>query len=155
MQVSDLSNERDRMELVGPTGLINARGIEYDRNDKNFWVGDFGGNIYKIAGFDFVSPPVTSVEEDQALKGTLSVHPNPASVSALISMDASRVTRSITVEIIDLFGRSVATVYDGTQSEGNVFARRISLDNVASGTYRVVASTRGSVISSTTLIVAH
>lgn len=155
MGLDNLSVETDRLELIGPTGLINARGIEYDRADKNFWVSDFGGNIYKIAGFDFVPPPVTSVDEELPGSGAISAHPNPASTSVLLTIDQTGTDRHLDVSIIDLYGRTVATVYSGTHTGSNAFVKRVSVDDLPSGTYRVVAVANGAVVSSTMLIVTH
>ena len=155
MELSDLSTETNRMELVGPSGLINARGIEFDRTDKNFWVSDFGGNIYKIAGFDFVPPPVTSVRESDAGSGSISAHPNPASSSVLLTIDPLAMDRHLEVSIVDMFGRTVTHVYDGTHAAGHAFVKRVSTESMPSGTYRVVAVANGSLVSSTLLIVTH
>jgi hypothetical protein len=154
-KVSDLSTETGRLPLNSPTGLINARAIEYDRNDENFWIGDFGGNIYKITGFNFVAPPVTSVESEDMFRGTLSAVPNPASTSSLIQLGATTVDRRVTLTIVDLFGREVATIFNGVQGAGIDLTTRWSTSHLPSGSYRIVASTSGNVISTTSLIINH
>ena len=156
MSLSDLSTETQRMQLIGPNGLINARGVEFDRSDKNFWISDFGGNIYKITGFDFVPPPVSSVEERAPqLEGAITVSPNPAQTSVLITLGAALVSRTIDLSIVDELGQEVMTIYTGTQGAGTEFVRRVSLGSIPSGSYRIVASTDGSVITTSMLVVTH
>ena len=50
---SDLRTGIETMNLESNTGgMINARGIDIDPRDNNFWISDFSGNLYKIAGFN-------------------------------------------------------------------------------------------------------
>lgn len=154
-KTSDLSTETARMPLNSPTGLINARGVEYDRNDENFWISDFGGNIYKITGFNFVPPPISSVDEPAFLRGDLHVAPNPASTSTLVQLAATTVERRVTLTVVDLFGREISTLYNGIQGAGTDLTMRWTTSQLPSGTYRIVASTNGSFISSTALVINH
>lgn len=154
---NDLSKETKRMELIGPNGLINARGIEYDNRDKNFWLSDFGGNVFKITGFDFVSPPVTSVEEAVSFDGELTVYPNPVTSIRSISIHLSGVaaTEDILFAVVDLQGRVIESNIQGMLNGNSVSVANWTPSELASGAYRVVASTKGSVIASTTLMVTH
>ncbi|MBI5323724.1 MAG: PKD domain-containing protein [Ignavibacteriae bacterium] len=48
-----LTASLETMPLESNTGgMINARGIDIDPRDNNFWVSDYNGNLYKIAGFN-------------------------------------------------------------------------------------------------------
>ena len=63
--------------------------------------------------------------------------------------------RHLEVSIVDMFGRTVTHVYDGTHAAGHAFVKRVSTESMPSGTYRVVAVANGSLVSSTLLIVTH
>jgi hypothetical protein len=156
MDVSNLSQETARLPMIGPNGLINARGIEYDRRDKNFWISDFGGNIYKITGFDFVAPPVSSVEErDPFAREELRVIPNPASTVVMVTLGASGVDREVTIMIVNDLGQPVTSTFQGVQDAGTDLSRRFSVEGLAQGSYRIVATSNGVVVSSSLLIITH
>ena len=146
---SNLSRETDRLTLQTPQGMINARGIEYDRRDGSFWVGDFGGNIYKITGMDFVSPPVTSVSEFDAPTNQVAVYPNPTSSSAMFSVSATTHTRHVHVHVVDVLGNVVSTVYDGVQEAGVDLVTSLPASTLPAGTYTVVVGSKGITICST------
>lgn len=152
---SSLSTETDRMPLTTPNGLINARAIEYDRSDGNLWIGDFGGSIYKITGFNFVPPAITSVEDDPVFRGELSISPNPASSSVLVTLGATTTERRVEISIIDLFGTVVQTPVVQSQGAGNELVIRIPVKSLATGTYTVIATLGGTVISTSRLAIAH
>ncbi|MFH1050286.1 MAG: T9SS type A sorting domain-containing protein [bacterium] len=80
---SDLSQEVDRMKLMNKNNYINCRGIEFDRDDKHFWVTDFGGNIYKIAGFETIS----EIEEEIYLNGEVAACENTTESYSVTSAD--------------------------------------------------------------------
>lgn len=152
---SSLSTEADRISLTTGNGVINARAIEYDRSDGNLWIGDFGGNIYKITGFNFVPPAITSVEESPIFHGELSIRPNPASTSVLVTLGATTVERRVEISIIDLFGNVTLPSVVQSQGAGNELAVRIAVNSLATGTYTVIASLSGTVISSSRLAITH
>lgn len=52
---------------------INARGVEYDDRNGDYWVSDVDGNIYKVIG----DKPLTSIIDNYTPTG-VSVFPNPA-----------------------------------------------------------------------------
>lgn len=152
---SSLSIERDRITLQTPTGLINARGIELDRRDSMLWVGDFGGTIYKITGYDFKRPPVTGITESSygSPLNHVSVYPNPASTSVNITVAAATLPRQLTLRIVDALGTHVATLYTGMQDAGIDFVTGIASDILATGTYTVVASSNGRTIDTAPFVV--
>ena len=50
---ANLGTSVETMTLESNTGgMINARGIDVDPRDNNFWISDYNGNLYKIAGFN-------------------------------------------------------------------------------------------------------
>lgn len=152
---NDLSKETGRLALNGPSGLINARAVEYDRNDRNFWIGDFGGNIFKIAGFYYVAPPISGVEDPNYSSASISVAPNPTSGSAMISVAAVNFDRKIELTIVDIFGKPVTTLYKGMQVAGQDIALRWDSTTQAAGTYTVVATSNSNVLHSTTMVVVR
>ena len=66
---ANLSVEVARFSTETNDGLINSRGIDYDPRDKNFWITDYNGNLYKLAGFD--TPQIEiGVKENNGLSHT-------------------------------------------------------------------------------------
>lgn len=145
------SVELDRLRLESAQGLINARGIEYDQRDSSFWVGDFGGTIYKITGMDFVPPPVTSVEEFSIPTTSLSVFPNPASTMVTFGLSASIESRDLQVRLVNNLGAETALLYKGTQQGGVDLFASWALGTIPSGSYTVVVTSNGKVLSTKTL----
>ncbi|NQW30457.1 MAG: hypothetical protein HQ472_08090 [Ignavibacteria bacterium] len=152
---NDLSKETGRLALNGPSGLINARAVEYDRADRNFWIGDFGGNIYKIAGFYYVAPPVTGIDEQKYTSANITVAPNPTVGSTLIGVAAVNYDRRIELTVADMLGRPVTTLYKGTQVSGQDIALRWDGSLHGAGTYTVVATSNGTVLHSATVAVVR
>jgi hypothetical protein len=121
--------------------LINARGVEYDRNDGNFWIADFGGNIYKITGFEFVPPQVTGIREDGTVStdAVLRFAPNPASTSTLVTLTSPQRDRIIDIVAVDVLGQPIATIFHGTQLAGEEITTRWYTSSIPPGTYSIIA----------------
>ncbi|MGB9771146.1 MAG: VPS10 domain-containing protein [Candidatus Kapaibacteriota bacterium] len=135
---NDLSKEMARINLQYPNGIINARGIEYDPRDKNFWVTDYQGNIYKIAGFDLVLST-----ENTKLPSTLQVKvfPNPAKDFVFLSFPQEIIDVLSKVQIVDSFGN---ILFEQNLDEGNENFRKsfvIDARDFASGIYFAVIKT--------------
>ncbi len=63
---------REKINLTNRLGAINARGIDIDKKDGNYWVSDFIGNIYKIASGN----STTDIESiDNMIE--YNIYPNP------------------------------------------------------------------------------
>ena len=60
LSVEDGTNKGCIISLDNIGSNINARGIEFDPRDKNFWISDYSGNIYKVISCD--SKPIGGVE---------------------------------------------------------------------------------------------
>jgi len=73
---SAVTNE---VELSNATGLINARGIDIDKEDGDYWITDYNGNIYKIAS------QKTTVSINQEANNNISIFPNPANSFFIVS----------------------------------------------------------------------
>lgn len=152
---SNMSKEVLRMDLESPDGIINARGIEYDTRDKNFWVTDFSGNIYKVAGFEVV----LSVENDNNLSKItndfleMKVYPNPIREFATVSFRNARNTGRFKVELRDMPGRNLGVLYDKTVESGNADYFTLDRNGLAQGTYFLTVSLDGKLIASTKIMV--
>lgn len=145
--------ESDRLLLTTNSYLINGRGIEYDERDGNMWVSDFGGSIYKVAGFNFVEPSITSVSNAEYQASRLTIRPNPASDVAVISLSAISDKRNVTVTVRDIHGRILHTVFHATQPIGLdcVFSWNTLL--LANGMYTLTAEADGRIVACTPFIV--
>jgi len=149
---SNISSETERIPLESSGGIINARGIEYDPRDKNLWVTDFSGNIFKIAGFE----TVTSVENDEAINSQYLnslVYPNPMQETATFSFEPTQ-NANIRVELVDLLGNKVSTLYSGLALQGQPITALIRANNLSNGVYLIVLNQDGANISSERLIIA-
>ena len=130
--------EISRFELTYNSSPINARGIEYDPRDKNFWISTYEGAIYKIAGLEITS----GVDESGTISGNdvanVRIHPNPTGDFCYIAFTPQRNAERATVKIVNMLGATVATVYDGIAiaEEQNII--RFEGNNLASGVYTVV-----------------
>jgi hypothetical protein len=155
MEVSNPSKELERLPLNSNQGLINARGIEYDRRDGSFWIGDFGGNIYKVTGFNFVPPPITSVEEDRLNRGSLAVRPNPVNSTAVITLSAVPDERQVTIRVVDALGSVVGQVYTGVQQAGIDLVVAWVPAQLGAGAYTVTAECNGRMVDATHLVLAR
>ena len=149
----NLSQEIDRIALNSRNGMINCRGIEYDPSDKNFWITDFGGNIYKIAGFETISK--VDEEEKPILINKLNVQifPNPMTDYSNISFKSEFKNGNVRIEIIDNLGRSVKTYYKsllGDNSTGNI---QLNSEDLNSGIYYVVFSINDTKVLTKKLVV--
>lgn len=148
---SNMTVETDRLPLYVRGSLINARGVEYDRSDGNFWVADFGGNIYKITGFEFVPPQVTGVNDDGTYSTAplLRVAPNPAASSTLVTLSAAQRDRIIDLVVVDVLGQTIATIHHGYQLAGDELVARWYPSNVPAGTYTILAREGATLVTST------
>ncbi|MCX7937254.1 MAG: hypothetical protein N2971_06050 [Chlorobi bacterium] len=111
----DVGREVDRMEMLNTNGgTINARGIEIDPRDGNYWVTDLAGNIYKIASFETPSNPLSGIDmPSPRSRSILRVIPNPVHEWAAFRIFTEE-PLPVKVEIIDMQGRRVALVEDQT-----------------------------------------
>lgn len=136
----DLSKEVSRIYLQSPNGLINARGIEFDPRDKNFWVTDYNGNIYKIAGFDLmlsVGQKETNLEVSTNLEITIS--PNPAKDYVHIKINNNESIASL--KIYDQIG-NILFERDYTEDYGNEENYKIiDIRSLSSGIYFAILKT--------------
>jgi photosystem II stability/assembly factor-like uncharacterized protein len=132
------------------SGIINARGVEFDPLDRNLWVSDFHGNIWKMVtceGLALAHDTTTSAPVERAAVTGITLEqnaPNPVSSTTSIRLVLARPEEARLV-VHDMSGRLVAVLHDGRVEAGeHVFA--FDTDGLAAGVYRYsVVVTGGSV----------
>ncbi|MBK9250315.1 MAG: T9SS type A sorting domain-containing protein [Ignavibacteria bacterium] len=154
---NDLSKEVSRMELSFNGSPINARAIEYDPRDKNFWVSDpFNGIIYKIAGFETavgVDEP-TDVSVGESLSA--SIYPNPANSTTFITYELNRPAHHLKVEITNLLGETVGTLFEEAVAGNNTHGiLRFETSNLSNGIYSILFTLDGTERIVQKVVVAH
>lgn len=137
------TKEEGRMELLQGSTTINARGIEYDPRDKNFWVADYGGNIFKVAGFETVTPPdpngvleQTNDTYNQVISG--SIYPNPTSDATFISYQLNKPASHLKIEVVNLLGETVSTLFDNSPVGNEQNILKLETSNLANGVYSIL-----------------
>ncbi len=143
--VANMTKEIDRMELLNSTGTeINARGVEYDPRDGNYWITDLSGNIFKIANFDTPSNPLSDVSENNPSTASgLTISPNPARDKAVISFMTGRINSVVRLEVFNMVGERVATLVDGPISADDFSAAVLDCSTLADGMYTVSLNVDG------------
>ncbi len=145
---NDLEAEVDRIPLNNKNGYINCRGIEYDPRDKNFWVTDYGGNIYKIAGFETISNVEEPKREDNFFK--MRVYPNPARERVTVALKTPLRKANALVEIRDLTGKVIISFNKELTEVGVV---SMELNDVVSGLYYIFVYQNGKMLGKSKLTV--
>jgi hypothetical protein len=127
------------------TGLINARGIEFDPRDKNLWITDYNGSIYKIAGFDLV----LGVNREVISKGNSSkelefrAYPNPAVSMIIFSMQPYEDLSNVKLEIHNSLGCIIEEASFDVIAKGEAKVLTFDTSKLNSGMYFVVISSGG------------
>ncbi|MCX8050843.1 MAG: hypothetical protein N3B17_02980 [Chlorobi bacterium] len=155
LDVADLSREADRMEILNSSGgTINARGVEFDPRDGNYWVTDLAGNIYKIANFETPSNPLSSAGLPDPASAAMLVAPNPVREHAAFRVFlGNRSDEPIAIEVFDALGRSVAIATDESHESDRIVTMDCSL--LPAGAYSAVLRVGNSVATAARLIVVH
>jgi outer membrane protein assembly factor BamB len=142
---NNLTEEIDRIQLTDRNGLINGRGVEYDPADKNLWITSFGGDIYKIAGFDtqinsYDENWQKSLELNNILSAT--IYPNPMQDFSNVSF-ALKNAANIKIELFDVFGTRLAELFDGFVDEGSRNVIQLEGKKLNPGVYYIVFNING------------
>lgn len=152
MNKDNPSKEVDRIPLQTSTGLINARGIEYDPHDKNLWISDYNGNIYKIAGFELIvgieEMPPKSIEQV-----AVETFPNPANDFFEIVIKSKNFSGAVQIELFDSMGNKIETLLevDFNYLETAHFTKYV--DQLPSGIYFVKVISGNQILTSKEIIV--
>ncbi len=144
MTVVNPAKEVDQMELINGTGTeINARGVEYDPRDGNYWITDLSGNIFKIANFDTPSNPISGVGDTRVQGSGIIVSPNPARDRAIIRFMLENTEAVVRLEVFNIVGESVALLIDGRVSADDFSAAIMDCSTLSNGVYTVALTVDG------------
>jgi photosystem II stability/assembly factor-like uncharacterized protein len=137
--------------LADPGGLMNARGIEFDPADRNVWVSDFDGNIYKVVTCQGLEEPTGATPETGLAGFALSQNtPNPFRGETEIAFMLPK-SASAQIRVHDANGRIVATLADGRYEAGTHRVRFAPTD-LPSGVYRYTLVVDGSASLSRSMV---
>lgn len=144
MPKDDLSKTIEKIPLQTATGLINARGIDFDPRDKNLWISDYNGNIYKIAGFDLL----LNIEERHKDKNVFNnlavdVFPNPVLDVLYVRLKTTEYSGPVQIELVDNLGNIVATIWQGEIESYTTELVSLSTQQLTSGIFFVRMKARG------------
>ncbi len=149
----DLSTIVDYIALENYQGLINARGVDYDPTDKNMWVSDYGGNIFKVAGFE----TVTSVEDDKSDLNTndieIKIAPNPIFNTANIAFEVKKDNAIVKIEIYDALGKRVGILFDDKAYTNSPINLVLNSEKYQNGLYNLVFLINGQILDTKKFIV--
>ena len=128
-------------EMEGPSTIGNRviNMIVSRTGDGKVVVGTHGGGVYSAN----ISPAVVGVEGiDRSGQIGLQVLPNPASVNTQIRYEVAE-AGPVLVEVLDLEGKQIATLWSGTQAAGEqqVPWRHSSTSDLSAGVYLVRVQT--------------
>ena len=129
------------MKIESKDGLINGRGIDFDSRDRNFWVTDFGGNIYKIAGFETKPVSVNDNENSSNFSKIISANitPNPLSHDATISYKCFLDKKiHLKIQIISVLGTTIGTIFDADTDKDSSNYIPIDGESLTNGVYNVI-----------------
>ncbi len=142
IEKSNLSDYTESMPLEDDNGMINGRGIEYDFRDKSFWVTDYNGSLYKIAGFDYI----LDVEEHEKQPSEVfdaHVFPNPASDFTNVSFKYIGKPADISIRLVNTIGIVVGEYFKEYIVTAENRLVNINTTNLASGVYYIEYSING------------
>ena len=115
----------------------NIQGSNNVRVKFQYISGGYGNNFY-IDGITFENP--SSVEELESQFG-MSVYPNPSAGNTTLSFNMPA-TEKVKMHLMDITGRMIKTVYDGTLQQGN-YKFNLDLQNLDAGLYLLNVNYRG------------
>ncbi len=155
-ELDNLGAEINRFELNSRTGSINARGIEFDSRDKSFWISDFGGNIYKVAGFEV--PDISVGVEEGVARVTPAApaivlapaRPNPFSEFTSLDFQLQR-RADVEINVYDVSGNLVTRVHSGIMPEGS-HTMQLDGSHLPSGVYSVTYRVDGHTVAAQNLV---
>ncbi len=140
---NNLSKEVSRLNLESLDGIINARGIDYDGRDENFWVTDFSGNIYKVAGFNIqvgVDETITTATNELL---EVKIYPNPISDFGTVSFKMLGMEGNLKITLTDMLGRNISDLYDKQLTINQADMLTFNTNNLTSGVYNLCLSVDG------------
>lgn len=149
----DLTKIVESLDLEDYQGIINARGVDYDPTDKNFWVSDYGGNIYKVAGF----ATVTGVEDDKSDISNndidVKISPNPIVNYANIAFQVKNDNTNVKIEIYNSIGQKIGILFDDKVNMNYPKNLVLNSDKLLNGLYNLVFTLNGQILETKKFIV--
>ncbi|MEO6049421.1 MAG: hypothetical protein ABIQ57_18185 [Candidatus Kapaibacterium sp.] len=135
------------------SGIINARGIEFDPTDSNLWISDFKGNIFKIVGCEIPDTSTGPGSVPVAIPAGMRLEqnqPNPFSGATLITFSLATRTRA-TIALYDETGREMAVLADGLFEPGE---HQVTFEpaGLPSGVYRYTLRTEKGMLLSRSMV---
>ncbi len=131
---NNLSVPFDTLELTGYNGIINARGIDYDTRDKNIWLTDFGGNLYKVAGFETILSAGDDESSNHPTAVDASVYPNPSPEYFNVSFSPIA-GGEYQCELVNLLGVKIRNIFSGYLEPGEAKSIIVNSDKYPEGIY--------------------
>lgn len=127
-------------------GFVEGSGTSTTQNTYSFRIKDPGPGRHifqlKQVGSDGTSSYSPDIEVDVSLVTDFVIgkpYPNPFSESSSLSVSV-RETQDIRIDVVDILGRTVATVYEGTLDGDRRYDYSVSGDGLSNGTYFVRVS---------------
>jgi len=153
ISMDNLLVQKDNIVLEGYSGVINARGAAYDPSDKNIWISDFGGNIYKIAGFDVISS-VEESEENSEFNAIndVNLYPNPAMNFSNLNFK-SNVNAFTKVQLTNSLGDIIGILFEGYLTDNDAKNLIVDTSKLQNGMYFINLEIENKVVSTSKLIV--
>ncbi len=139
---SDLSQAEASIPLQTMTGLINARGIEFDPRDNNLWISTYDGSIYKIAGFDLivgVNEGFNYLNRSNIVE--FKAYPNPTSSNIIFSVIPFIDLENVSIQIQDPIGNKIEGLSFNNINRNETKVIIFDTKNLISGIYFVTITT--------------
>ena len=133
---SNLEKPLDSIALESMDGLINARGIDIDPEDKNFWITDFNGNIYKIAGFGTISDVNQHNKVIEQNKIECVIYPNPIRDYSRCAIK-TEIEGQLYVVLSDVLGNKIDVLFQDIVSNNSYYNFTIDASNYSNGIYNL------------------
>jgi hypothetical protein len=125
-------------------GLINARGVDYDPRDKNIWISDYSGNIFKVAGFETISSVENEIQNNEDYE--LLILGNPIIEKSTIAINLKKKSSNVQLELYSSSGRLVGTFFDNYLDINNPKVIELKNDNYSMGAYYLVLKLDGLIV---------
>lgn len=136
---NNLTKAVDSIDLTSSEGsVINARGIEYYPQNKELWISDYDGSIFKIS--TEVAEVIAGAENGQDTETSpiqAFITPNPLHESASVSFTTERPSH-IRLSVVNMLGEEVALLFDGKTEQEGIHTIRFESNTLPAGVYTAV-----------------
>jgi hypothetical protein len=128
-------NHITHVKIIDAVGSINPLYATKDKNGKKIndpWPTGFASSGFDLDAVGVIHQEVISVDEQSILQ-VFEVYPNPITTASVIQLTV-KAPESISIDVVDLMGRQVATVEEKMYLQGSTVLSLQSL-NLKSGIY--------------------